>query len=256
MSKKADRTGRSRAFPVVLAAAGLALALPGAGLAVASPQSLPAAASVAVEYLHFTPAGADPELAQKVAALVGQDALRFTPASKAGSKRERTVNFAVRVDPSAARSMTGRKPLEALASNSPVETALQASPTRYNLGISRGYQNFAQATRSVSADAVAEGLSDITIPDLKLLESDKGDGKPSRFKSRIALEQQGLAGSSPRTLEAAGTQRVDVGGSYRLSRNLDVTAGVRIRQDRDRIAPLTDGIEDDQAVYVGTQLRF
>ena len=36
----------------------------------------------------------------------------------------------------------------------------------------------------------------------------------------------------------------------------DVTAGVRVTQDRDRIAPLTDGVQDDQAVYVGTQFRF
>ena len=76
------------------------------------------------------------------------------------------------------------------------------------------------------------------------------------FQSHIALEQDDLAGSAPRTLEGAGTQRVDLGGSYRLSRNLDVTAGVRIKQDRDRLGPLTDGIEDDQAVYVGTQIRF
>ena len=254
MGKWFDSSGKGRLSPAVLAVAGLALAVPGAGLAVASPQST-VTASV-IEYLPFTPAGADPALAEKVAAIVGEDALRFTPASKQGGKRDRTVNFAVRVDGATARSLSSRKPLEPLATNSPVETALQASPTRYNLGTARGYQNFVQPTRSVSADAVAEGLSDIAMPDLATFDSGKDDGKPSRFKSRIAMEQQGLAGSSPRTIEGAGTQRVDVGGSYRLSRNLDVTAGVRIKQDRDRLGPLTDGIEDDQAVYVGTQIRF
>ena len=29
-----------------------------------------------------------------------------------------------------------------------------------------------------------------------------------------------------------------------------------VMQDRNRLAPLTDGVEDDQAVYVGTQVRF
>ena len=41
-----------------------------------------------------------------------------------------------------------------------------------------------------------------------------------------------------------------------MTRNLDVTAGVRYSQDRDRIAPLTDAEQDGQAVYVGTQFRF
>ncbi|MBX7458595.1 hypothetical protein K3152_10095 [Qipengyuania sp. 1NDH17] len=254
MGKKFDSKGKGRLSPAMLAVAGLALAVPGAGLAVASPDALTDTSTI--EYLPFTPAGADPELAEKVAAIMGEDALRFTPASKANTKRDRTVNFAVRVDDATARSLSGRKPLESLASKSGVEGVLAVAPTRYNLGIARGYQSFAQPARSVSAAAVAEGLSDITMPDLAKFDTKQDDGKPSRFQSRIALEQDGLAGSAPRTLEGAGTQRVDLGGSYRLSRNLDVTAGVRIKQDRDRLGPLTDGIEDDQAVYVGTQIRF
>ena len=39
-------------------------------------------------------------------------------------------------------------------------------------------------------------------------------------------------------------------------RNLNVTAGVRLSQERGRLTPLTNGVEDDQSVYVGTQLRF
>ena len=50
--------------------------------------------------------------------------------------------------------------------------------------------------------------------------------------------------------------RTDVGGAYRVTRNLDVTAGVRYSQDRERLKPLTDGKQDSQAVYVGTQFRF
>ncbi len=54
-------------------------------------------------------------------------------------------------------------------------------------------------------------------------------------------------------------QTVDVGGSFRLSPNLDVTAGVRLSQERDRLDrldPLTNSVKDSQAVYVGTQIRF
>ncbi len=254
MSKMFDSKGKGRFAPAMLAVAGLALAVPGAGLAVSSAENQSGAS--AIDYLPFTPAGVDPELAQKVAAIVGEDALRFTPASKGTGKRDRTVNFAVRVDDATARSLSGGAPLDALTKGSQIEAALPVAPTRYNLGIARGYQSFAQPTRSVSAAVVAEGLSDVAMPDLSKFDTREKDGKPSRFQSRIALEREGLAGSTPRTIEGAGTQRVDLGGSYRLSRNLDVTAGVRIKQDRDRLGPLTDGIEDDQAVYVGTQIRF
>jgi len=47
-----------------------------------------------------------------------------------------------------------------------------------------------------------------------------------------------------------------LGGSYSVTRNLDVTAGVRLKNERDRMAPLTDSRQDSQAVYVGTQFRF
>ena len=254
MSKWFDSKGKGRFAPAMLAVAGLALAVPGAGLAVSSVENRAQAPSL--NFLPFTPAGADPQLAQRVAAIVGKDALRFTPASKPLARGDRTVNFAVRVDNATARSLTGRGGIDTMTKGSAVEAALPVAPTRYNLGIARGFQSFAQPTRSLSAAAVAEGMKDIAMPDLSAFDSKKDDGKPSRFQSRIALEREGLAGSSPRTLEGAGTQLVDLGGSYRLSRKIDVTAGVRIKQDRDRLGPLTDGIEDDQAVYVGTQIRF
>lgn len=257
MSGIGNSKGKGRFVPAMLTAAGLALAVPGAGLAVSSDKVSGAKASAQLDFLPFTPAGADPELAQKVAALVGEDALRFTPASKAKLAGERTVNFAVRVDNATARALSGRAPLDSLAKTGSLEAALPIAPTRYNLGIARGFQSFAQPTRSVSAAVVAEGMKDIAMPDLSSFDSKADDGKrPSRFQSRIALERSDNAGSAPLTLEGAGSQRFDLGGSYRLSRNLDVTAGVRIKQDRDRLAPLTDGLDDDQAVYVGTQIRF
>ena len=46
-------------------------------------------------------------------------------------------------------------------------------------------------------------------------------------------------------------------GSYRLTRNFDVTAGVRYTQERDRLAPVVDTAkQDSQAVYIGTQFHF
>ena len=65
-----------------------------------------------------------------------------------------------------------------------------------------------------------------------------------------------MPGRSPRTLEGAGNQSVDLSTSYRVVGNLNVTAGVRLSKDSNRLAPLTDGLEDDQAVYVGTRVSF
>ena len=67
---------------------------------------------------------------------------------------------------------------------------------------------------------------------------------------RTTIGDTRLVGSLPK-------DSIDVGGSYSLSRNLDVTAGVRYKsQDRDRLAPLPDAQRDSQAVYVGTAFRF
>jgi opacity protein-like surface antigen len=71
------------------------------------------------------------------------------------------------------------------------------------------------------------------------------------------VDEKQAAGRAPRTFAGEGEDQVDVGGSYRLTRNLNVTAGVRYsQQDRERLHPLTDGKQDNQAVYVGTQFRF
>ena len=74
----------------------------------------------------------------------------------------------------------------------------------------------------------------------------------SKFKAnndRPSNADARLAGTLPNV--------IDVGGSYSLRRNFDVTAGIRYKsQDRDRLAPLPDAQRDSQAVYVGTAFRF
>ena len=50
---------------------------------------------------------------------------------------------------------------------------------------------------------------------------------------------------------------LDVGGSFALTRNLDVTAGLRYRAERDRLQQAPDlDRRDSQALYVGTAFRF
>ncbi len=121
----------------------------------------------------------------------------------------------------------------------------------YNLGVSRGYRSFAQSPVTPS------DIRRIEMPDLASFKPGTAARRdPSRFGARIELDEKQNAGRAPRTFEGQDEARVDVGGSYRLTRNLNVTAGVRYEQERDRLVPLTDGRQDSQAVYVGTQFHF
>jgi len=49
---------------------------------------------------------------------------------------------------------------------------------------------------------------------------------------------------------------VDVGGSYSLSRHLDLTGGVRYQVDRQHLSPIQDERRDSQAIYIGTAFKF
>lgn len=242
--------GAGRGSSLLLAAALLA-AVPTAVLAVPD-DSVPAAPSMA-RFAPFTPANVDPAIARRVAAKMAArgHSMRFTPAGTAlDSDRRATV--AIRVAPDEARAISVRSAIAAAQGepgNGPSIATLARG--RYNLGISRGYESFAKTT------APALDLKKIEMPDLASYRPREGAKEaPGRLQPRLALEAVSEAGRSPRTLAGAGEQAVDLGAGYRLSRNLNVTAGLRLSQDRDRLAPLTDAVRDDQAVYVGTQFRF
>ncbi len=235
------------------AGAALVLAIPSAGLAVSlldDGEGLPSIESFA----SFTPASADPRMAELIQARQGAKAgiMRFTPAG-AGSKTNRSLTVAVRVDDETAQAISVRNAIQTARENVAAEATPRIAPTRYNLGIARGYQSFAQTP------AISQSLSDAEIPDLAQFEPSQGiRQEPSRFAARIELED-GLAPErvAPHTLDSTGNQSLDVVGSYRLTRNLDVTAGLRYQQERDRLTNLPDiEQQDSQAVYIGTQFRF
>ena len=257
MRRDSGSKGGLRAIPALLAAVGLLSAAPFAAFAAAG-SLIPTVKTFADGYVPFTPANIDPALARKVAATLGLDGLRFTPAARP-SRGDHLVTMAVRVDQATARAITVHSTL-ADSSVGKMGGALGAAPliapTRYNLGSARGFQSFGAATAPKSL-AVPTGIRDIAMADLSAYRTDATKpGKPARFQPRVAFEDKSDAGRSPRTIEAAGQQSVEVGGAYRVMKNLDVTAGLRVSQDRNRIAPLTDGVEDSKAVYVGTQFRF
>ena len=179
----------------------------------------------------------------------------FTPAGTP-NRPERSVNVAVRVDPEAANAIIvrGRLPM-ATAPDEPgvAPGRMRIAPTAFNLGVSRGYQTFSQ--QDLTPAPAPRDLAD--LPEIKKFSLPPGTSKPdlSRFSTRLSIDDKRAPGHSPRSY-AGDSGEVDLSGAYRVAKNLDVTAGVRYSQDRDRLLPLTDGKQDSQAVYVGTQFKF
>ncbi|WP_260926328.1 hypothetical protein [Novosphingobium sp. 9] len=182
----------------------------------------------------------------------------FTPAGTP-NRPERAVTVAVRVDPEAAKAIIvhGHIPLPQ-ADDSPTAAAnrMRIAPAAFNLGVSRGgYQSFSQQNL-VPPSPAPHDIQD--LPDLKRFNLTPGGNSkadPSRFSTRLSFDDKHPTGRSPRSY-AGDSNEVDVGGAYRVTKNLDVTAGVRYTQDRERLMPLTDGKLDSQAVYLGTQFKF
>ncbi len=245
------RRKRSRLAATLAAGAVVFASLPTAGFALGA---LTGAASLSEgSFAALTPASADPRLAAFIAERSGSISrlMRFTPAG-AAERANRSVTVAVRVDENSAQAISVRSAIEAAKDQVAGESGVRIAPTRYNLGLSRGYQSFARPT----GPAVSRTLSEASIPDLAEFRPTPGvKDEPSRFAARIdSNEPTKPASATPRI---APEQTVDLEGSYRLTRNLDVTAGVRYSQDRNRLAPLADPAkQDSQAVYVGTQFRF
>lgn len=242
--KTIRRSGSTSA--VLLAGAVGLLALPSAVLALSNRfDPAPLADSAETARSAFQPAMVDPRLARSISvrALAKGQLFRFTPAASP-NRLDRSVTVAVRFDQT--HPIVVRGPL---APGEPAGQGLRIAPTVYSLGAARGYQSFAKS-------GVTE-LRKADMPDLTsyVPNGATADGDPSRFAPRVVLDERQKSGRSPRTFEQSD-QSVDLGGSYRLSRNINVTAGVRVTSDRDRLKPLSDARQDNQAVYVGTQFKF
>jgi len=253
----ASKPNKGRKGRIAAGIAGFALAagLPGAVLAFGMIEDGALASGRLGAFASFTPASADPAVARLIEARQGSNArlMRFTPASALTAADDRSVTVVVRVDNVVAQAISVRNAISAVRGDSVAEAANGISATRYNLGLARGYSSFAQAP------ALSQPLSTATIPDLSTFEPSPGVREtPSRFAARIAVEEErGPVATAPQTLDSVGDQRIDVAGSYRLTRNLDVRAGVRYEQDRNRLSPLPNvDQQDSQAVYVGTRFRF
>ena len=193
----------------------------------------------------FTPAAADPRLAALFARSgVADDGFRFTPAQ---TRNGRAITVAVR-----ARSTRTIDP-RSVAAAEQTPAAVGLAPIAYSLGLAVGWKRFAVQGDVKRVDA---GLKPGSREAFDVGVTYAGN----RFGARVkALADRPIAdglGSAPRMIEDMSSYSLDVGGSYKLTRNLDVTAGVRYRTDRERLARMADDRRDSQAVYVGTAFRF
>ncbi|GAB5348579.1 hypothetical protein [Alteriqipengyuania sp. 357] len=249
-----DKTGtglRKLLAPAIGGAMVLA-AVPFAGVALAEATAPTLVSDIGADGAFFTPATVDPDLARRVSERYAarRETMPFTPAT-GKTLAKRTVTVAVRMDDDAARAISIRSAIDS-ARSEPGRRDVAVAPSAFDLGVARGYQSFTKP-----ASELPKSVSRISMPDLAEFRPSQGaKEEPSRFQPRISVDQERTPGRAPRTLEGRGDRQVDLGGAYRVSRNLDVTAGVRLSEEQDRLTPLTDGAEDSQSVYIGTQLRF
>lgn len=199
----------------------------------------------------FTPAVRDPRLAATLARRrsVLDAPIRFTPATTP-EERSRAIRVAVRGNTNALRPERSR-PAGAAAAPAEAPSLVQIMPSSYNLGASVSYRRFAltgDVSSSAANGAVASGRESARI------------GVDYRASQRMTGRVQLGAERAEGVERIVGEDRaylVDVGGSYSISRNLDVSAGARYRVSRDRLEPLArDERRDSHAVYIGTSLRF
>jgi hypothetical protein len=193
----------------------------------------------------FTPASADPRLAALFArGGLDTSGFRFTP-SDGRRDGSHAVTVAIR-----ARSARGTTVVDRSA---PVPAAtVNLTPIAYNLGVAVGWKRFALS-------------GDVSKVDLAGLPGGRESAEVgvsytgNRFTGRVKAGADRPLAGTPKLTEDAPAYSIDVGGSYSLTRRLDVTAGVRYKDERERLItqPNTDsGRRDSQAVYIGTAFRF
>jgi hypothetical protein len=187
----------------------------------------------------FTPPAANPRMAAAFARSgFGSGGFHFTPSSAPGSRRAVTVAVRARVATKA----------EAEAERTASVAAPAIAPSAYNLGVSVGWKQFA-----VSGDLakIDPGVMPGGREGVDLGVSYTG----RQWSTRLQVAADRSLSNQPRLIGSDQTYSVDLGGSYALTRNVEVTGGLRYRSQRDRLEKIDDR-RDSQAVYVGTAFRF
>lgn len=186
----------------------------------------------------FTPAAADPRRGSALSrGGLASSGFRFTPSSAPGSRRAVTVAVRARASTKA----------EAERSASAIST--NVTPSAYNLGVSVGWKRFA-----LSGD-IARVETGVLPGGHEAVDLGVSYAGP-KWSTRLQVGADRAIDDVPRLIAEPKSYSVDLGGSYALTRNLEVTGGVRYKMQRDRLEPLADDRRDSQAVYIGTAFRF
>jgi hypothetical protein len=194
---------------------------------------------------HFTPAGVDSRLAERMRAnAMRQSAFPFTPAGL-NSRTSNTLTVAVRTDAGSAVSV--RNALAQMDAGN--GSTLRLNNSSYQLTAAKGWQAFQLPT------AAEQPRIDQMVGKGGFRLDDGGSKKPSRFNTDVSVGAPKAAAPNPRGNAAAGDYDVNVGGSLRVAKGVDLTAGVRYSRDNDRVDIATTKA-DSEAVYVGTKIRF
>ena len=206
------------------------------------------AASLSSWASHFTPAGIDSRLAERMRSNAARStAFPFTPAGL-NSRTSNTLTVAARADGSNAVSV--RNAMAKLDAGN--GTTLRLNNSNYQLTTARGWQAFTLPTTAINQPRLDAMLGK---GDFRL--DDSGKKKPSRFGTDVKVASpRGVTPSLRGSEAAAGDYSVNVGGSFRVAKGVDVTAGVRYSRDSDRVDPATAAKADSEAVYVGTKIKF
>ncbi len=204
------------------------------------PSRAPLSASLREGIGAFTPAATDARLAVALSRSgLSSSGFRFTPASSI--RLNRSVTVAVRARSNRPDSVGDQASLVR-------PTTASIAPIAYNLGAAVGWRKFAVSGDMQKLDLA--GLGRRESVDVGVSYTNK------RLTTRVQVAADRATGPAARSILGGSGVSVDFGSSYALTRNLDVTAGVRYRADRDRLLPQTDTRRDSQAVYVGTAIRF
>jgi len=204
-----------------------------------APVSLGALGSIS----SFTPTTKDSRLAAayaKIAASAGRQNFRFTPTSGSLSG-QRSITVMVRASD-----------VDRVAANRSV-VPVNIAPVSFSLNGAHNWRKFA-LSESVGRKAL-DPVPVETMVDAKNFSLD--DGKKDRFSTKVLLESRREPTATVRNPSADKDYSLDLASSYSLTRNLNVTAGIRYNNSvAGRLTPMTDERQDNQAVYLGTSFKF
>jgi hypothetical protein len=209
------------------------------------PRPKPAAQAGALpSFGAFTPAAADPRMAAAFArnglsaGNFSGGAFRFTPSGDTTGRRAVTVAVRAR----------GSKGQQATTHTTAVaETGLGASA--YSLGASVGWKRFALSGDFSRTD---DGLLPTATESADIGVSFAGN----RWSTSVDVGAERASGDRPSLVGIDESWSVGLGGSYSLTKKIDLTGGVRYKLQRDQFLSWSDNRRDSQAVYLGTTFKF